>query len=75
MGFPSYLRYEPFVGAVGSNTQNCLSLTRTGSSNSSITSVVTGNIVGYDLVEDIQSILLLELILAKQFIPITTYPI
>lgn len=50
MSFPAYARYEPF--AAGGSTPSCLSLTRTGSSNSSITSVINGNIVAYDSVAE-----------------------
>ena len=55
MAFPSYARLEPIVASTmgtGQNGYNCESLTLTGSSNSSVTSATTGNIVGYDTVTE-----------------------
>jgi hypothetical protein len=56
MSTPSYARYEVVVtGALGTGGvgyAECTGLTLTGSSNSSVTSVIQGNIVGYDHVEE-----------------------
>ena len=49
MSSPSYARYEPMT--INQN-ENCESLTLTSSSNTSVTSAISGNIVGYDTVKE-----------------------
>jgi len=53
MSFPSYARNEPMWIPYSNNaTVSCESLTQYGSSYNQLTSVITGNIVGYDSVEE-----------------------
>ncbi len=53
MAYPSYVRYEPMIITDGSgNKQTCTSLTRFSGSNTTLSSVIAGNIVGYDQVTE-----------------------
>jgi hypothetical protein len=52
MAFPSYLRLEPALRPAPDQTQTCWSFTALSGSNTSLTSTIGGNIVGYSQVEE-----------------------
>ncbi|MBI2285188.1 MAG: hypothetical protein HYU71_15865 [Bacteroidetes bacterium] len=52
MAYPSYARYEPILISQPGSTYWCESLTRYSSSNTTLTSAIQGNVVGYDRVSE-----------------------
>jgi YD repeat-containing protein len=55
MSYPSFIRYERVIvypNGPGNGAANCISLSRSASSNTSLNSVISGNIVGYDQVTE-----------------------